>query len=122
VSSSAAPDLARVERAFASWRSRRHHCDPIPDALWDQALALLDRHPISLVCSRLGLNHARLAERRRLPAPQAPLAFVALPPPEPPSPLRLLFERPDGARLSLELPPSEAARLHELCSAFLRTP
>src|SRR5207253_2424479 len=112
-----ADDLAAVRGDFERWRSSHRGRRRIPDRLWRRALVLLDRYAPTRVCRELGLNSARLAERRRaadtgavstsspstfvevrassLPALASPRARHAAPASER---VRVLVERTDGAR------------------------
>jgi hypothetical protein len=92
---------------------------------------------VSVVCKELRLSAGDLKKRRQALVTNdstrtgvAP-AFVELravdrdaaaihASPSPSAPFRLEFARADGARLSLELPPSEWARVEALCASFLR--
>jgi hypothetical protein len=132
-------DLLELKARFEIWRANRKYVrEPIPDELWNSAADLSRRHPPALVGRVLKLDPSRLKKllvkrsartsiRRR---PQA--AFFQLPAeitlPEVGSPLpqgqlgcRLQIERPDGARLTLTLPPLDLASIHRLCTNFLRS-
>lgn len=132
-----ASELACARRAFDAWRRSRTSRSHIPESLWVQALALLDAHPITLVCRELRLNPAALRARQKLTVhqPQPPV-FVELRAAELPAPLRtrtarasgvipqpepiaVAIERADGSRLRFEIA-GEASRLEALCRAFLR--
>ena len=131
-------DLARVRADFERWRSETAGHGRIPDRLWRAAVNLLQSHAVSIVCKELRLSAGDLKKRRQALVTNgssrtgvAP-AFVELraidhdpaaihASPSPSAPLRLEFARADGARLSLELPPSEWARVEALCASFLRS-
>ena len=118
-------DLLDLQSRFVQWRAnRKHKREPIPDQLRDAALEMSRRYPPSLL--RRAKTHARRSKRQ-----QAQTAFFKLPLPTAQAPAesltsqsstayRLQIERPDGARLTLTLPPLDAAALNALCADFLR--
>lgn len=56
--------LEAVERAFARWRrAKKSPSEPVPEGLWDQALAAAQVHGRSRTAKRLGLNHSILKSR-----------------------------------------------------------
>ncbi len=138
-------DLACTRQAFVAWRANRRGHTRIPHDLWDQAMLLLDRHPITHVARELRLDPTELRKRRRTahqslasenaPAPQflevraSSLDSKTSPAPtsgsRPPclnteATLSLQIERADGHRLTLSAPPSEWSRIEALYSLFLR--
>ncbi len=137
------PDLHQLQLLFDSWRASRTSRSAVPRHLIDAARSLLDRYSISAVCRAARLHPRSLKRLHPLtPAPAVrsvadpthhkqsqPTAFFSLPPqPSVPAtlastnahaPYRLQLERPDGARLILDLPSSEASRIDALCAAFL---
>jgi hypothetical protein len=132
-------DLLELKARFETWRAHRKYLRaPIPVELWNAAADLSRRYPPSLVGRVLKLDPSRLKQLRiKRPArtsvrekPQA--AFFQLPsemalsevgPPLPQSPIgcRLQIERPDGARLTLTLPPLDLVSIQRLCADFLRS-
>jgi hypothetical protein len=123
-------DLLELKARFEIWRTNRKYVrQPIPDELWNAAAGLTRRYPTSLVGRVLKLDPSKLKKllikrsgrtsvRKK---PQA--AFFQLPTeialpkvgsPLPQSPIgcRLQIERPDGARLTLMLPPLDLADIN----------
>lgn len=130
---SSSRELDRVDRLFAQWRARYPKGKRPPEALWTEAVALLDHLPLAEVASRLGLRPARLAARRAAPASSAvaahatpPARMLELTAPRMAAPLPLTsapecllqIERPDGCRLQLAIERADAQILATLCRAF----
>jgi hypothetical protein len=112
--------LAQLAQAFDHWRqSRPNRAAPIPQPLWEQAIALTALLPRGQVAKRLRLSGGELkkrcaaqhAPRSALASPVA-LDFVELPatPSWPPvaQAMDIELERPDGARLRMRCPESTA--------------
>jgi len=136
-------DLAKLQQQFEHWRSTRTTRSPIPEDLLQAARTLLNRYSTSMVCRACRLHPDSLRKPatvnsrtvRTDKAASRPAAitspdFYSLPPAAPlPEPLvpatdsacRLMLERPDGARLTLTIPPLDAVSLSSLCSGFLRS-
>lgn len=124
--------LAQLAQAFDHWRQHRpSRATPIPQPLWEQAVALTALVPRSQVAKRLGLSGGELKKHcATQPGPQAAGApggaidFVALPAPPSWSPptLRATVElqRTDGARLHIHA--HEPLPLADLVRTFLETP
>jgi len=138
-------DLARTRHAFELWRANRRGRTRIPPELWDQAVLLLDHHPITNVARELRLDPTKLRKLRlaahRSVLPNSSLAphFLEVrdiglssrsgptltsdpraPRPTTESALRLQIERADGHCLTLSVPSSEWSRIEALYSLFLR--
>ena len=130
-------DLSRTRALFEQWRTTRSGLrEKIPEELWQAAVALHDRYPVSQLCRELHLSagalRARLREAETQPVATATPEFVPLRlealglpvadrPAKPTEALiRLVWERADGTRLQLLLPVSLWARAESLCQAFLR--
>lgn len=113
------PSLTDVQEAFSVWR-RERPTRQTPAALRAQAVALLQRYPVTKVMKALGLDHRRLSRwRRELSGPAESMfeaRFVELPAVGSPSaaaeravepaaatPMRLTLSRQhaDGARVSV---------------------
>ena len=56
------PNLEQVAQAFAQWRSTRTHRTQTPAELVEQAVALVEHHPKSIIVAKLGIN-ARALKR-----------------------------------------------------------
>jgi hypothetical protein len=56
------PTLEHVRHAFEQWRQQKHHRDPIPQPLRQQALTLLGRYPASQITKTLRINHTMLRQ------------------------------------------------------------
>jgi len=120
--------LDELASAFAHWRQTRPHIrEPIPQPLWDQAVALSEQVPVGRLSQRLRLSASDLRTRRRLQQDQAAQASeptmtlidVPLPTTSPlplSSAVTVELERPDGARLRLHYP--EPPELTPLVQSF----
>lgn len=113
--------LAALEQRIAHWRLTRTKHSPMPKPLWDEAVALAQLLGIAPVARRLGLGYASL--QQRLPSPPLPKpTFVelqpALPPPATSSGVVVEVIEPDGARLTLRLPPGAPLDLASVLRAF----
>ena len=65
--------LKTVKDQFVYWRAnRRNRREPIPEHLWDAAVALSKRHSINLTAKTLGLSYADLKNRVRGLDPKRP--------------------------------------------------
>ena len=131
MNSSVPVDLPDLKTQLDLWRGSHRKRARIPDHFYKNAVALLDRYSVSAICQQTRLRPASL---RKHAAPTR----AAVPPPSPflqlntadlvprhapvaDSPARLLFERANGARLTLHLPTPDPAQLEALCLSFLRS-
>ena len=139
MNSSLPADLLDLKARFDHWRSIRPYIrQPIPQDLLQAAQEMSGRYSPALVARVLKLAPHRLKKPLTKPArqkislnkPQA--AFFKLPTevilPKPEASLipaatdcRLLFERPDGTRLTLMLPTLDPSDLSRLFSDFWRS-
>ena len=133
--------LTRTRAAFEAWRAAQNKRRRIPQHLWLAAVKLLDHYSLTRVCRELRLSPTQL--RKHLNRPTQPLApaaapalnFVEVRGADLPIPdftsqtggerearteasVRLIFERSDGARLTLCLPSADYAQLRQLCATF----
>lgn len=127
-------DLQALAQHFSQWRaSRTHRSEPIPVALWDQAVHLSDVLPIGRVAQTLRLSGGELKKRRQarsssssVPStPPASPAFIEVKPARARLNTQITeatveLQRPDGARLSIRYPDASLP-LTELIGAFLAT-
>jgi hypothetical protein len=129
-------DLLDLKSQFDHWRSIRPYIrQPIPDELRDAALEMSQRYSPALVGRVLKLDPSRLKKpvtkpvRQKTSLKKPQTAFFRLPPevvlPDPKTSInqvatgcRLLLERPDGARLTLTLPPLDLTDINRLCADF----
>jgi hypothetical protein len=105
--------LTHIADQFDHWRQTRPtSAEPIPQYLWEQAIALTTTFSIARVATRLRVSGGELKKRcaahrasRAAPASAAALGFVEVPAapvwPRPPTAIELELHRPDGARLRI---------------------
>lgn len=131
----ASDDLARTRVLFEQWRAARQGRSKIPDELWQAVITLHGRYSASQLCHELRLSAGALRSRlpKTVPAKPSSLpAFVPLRAESFPWPtptvstasaeeIRLVWERADGTRLHLCLPPSQWSQAEALCTAFWRS-
>ena len=104
--------LTQVANRFDEWRQTRPtRAEPIPQHLWEQAMALTALLPITYVARRIRVSGGELKKRcaahhaaQSAPASTA-LGFAEVPPisvwPLPTSGIEIELQRPDGTRLRL---------------------
>jgi hypothetical protein len=141
-------DLEQVKIAFKKFRAGRPEGSKarLPENLWAAAVALLDHYPFKQVWQELRLKPEYLKWRAGLESKQRAVAapkekspkflrlkaneltalnngadqnIAAQSPSNQRSECRLVIERVDGSRLSLNLP-CDWARIEGLCANFLR--
>jgi hypothetical protein len=106
------PQLDHVAAQFAQWRQQRvHPSERIPQALWDQAVALTQELSYSHVAKQLRLSPSALKQQIRVQqalacqTPASPVPFVEVPqtpaPSLTPPETEIEMQRADGARLRL---------------------
>lgn len=142
--SSVALDLPELKAQLDAWRATHRQRARIPEHFYASALTLLDRYSVSVICRETQLRPASL--RKHAAPPQtietspAPLSssFLQLnatdlvpphasapaarsPVPAVDSSPRLIFERADGSRLTLQLPVADPTHLEALCLTLLRS-
>ena len=137
--SSVPVDLPDLKTQLDAWRGSHRKRARIPDHFYKTAVSLLDRYSVSAICQQTRLRPASLRKHAAPPQRHVTAAPVGPPPSSSPflqlnasalvprlappldSPARLLFERADGARLTLHLPAADPAQLEALCATFLRS-
>ncbi len=77
------PELAQLQRRFASWRKKRLSGSRIPEDLWQDAAKAAREHGVSKTARLLGIDYYSLKDRlKRKPTPagdKGPVEFVELP-------------------------------------------
>jgi hypothetical protein len=125
--------LTAVADRFDAWRqTRTTRVEPIPQHLWEQAVALTTMFSITRVATRLRVSGGEL--KKRCAAHHAALAtststtalgFVEVPATPiwalPTSAIEIELQRPNGARLRVAAPESQLPLL-AVVRAFLETP
>jgi len=120
-------DLRQLQRQLSTWRRQRSGRVRLPEALWQSAATLAQRHGASLVARTLHLDYYKLRRRSAggaSPAESAP-AFVELQvaPALGPSGSEASVELSDGtgARMTLRVR-SELPTVVALAESFWRRP
>ena len=142
------PDLQQIKTAFENFRAGRTGKERLPEALWRQAITLLEHYPFAVVCRELRLkanylrqraaavkqgrtekfNLQRATRKHQARAQQDFLQLTAHDLNVVPSQSKLLpsssacrviIERTDGSRLQLSVE-MDWARIEVLCASFLR--
>jgi hypothetical protein len=124
--------LTQVANCFEEWRqTRTTRAEPIPQHLWEQAIALTSTFPITRVATRLRVSGGELKKRcaahhAAQPAPASTaLRFVevmATPVrPTPPAGTEIELQRPDGTRLRIHTYEQQFP-MATLVRTFLETP
>ncbi len=135
-------DLSDLSAQLDAWRQSHRKRARIPDHFYKTAVTLLDRYSVAAICRETRLRPASL---RKHAAPAHPLKTSSEPqtkflhlnaadllPPHAPTPApnstsvakapsRLLFERVDGSRLTLNFSSADPAHLEALCLTLLRS-
>lgn len=129
-------ELLQLKARLDQWRATRKHIrEQIPDELRNAAFEMSGKYPRNLIRRILKLDPWRLTRnpanqsKRNSASKPSQTAFYKLPieslPPQPTASstingCRIQIERPDGARLTVSLSPSESSSIHRLCADFLR--
>ena len=125
--------LTHVADRFAHWRqTRTTPAEPIPQYLWEHAIALTTVFSISRVATRLRVSGGELKKRcaaqhatPSTPASTTAFGFVEVPAapvwPLPTSGIEIELHRPDGTRLRIAAHESQLP-LTALVRIFLETP
>jgi hypothetical protein len=124
--------LTHVADRFEHWRlTRTTPAEPIPQYLWEQAIALTTVFSISRVAMRLHVSGGELKQRCAAhhampcpPASTAALGFVEVPAapvwPFPTAAIEIELHRPDGTRLRIAAQEPQLPLL-AVVQAFLET-
>jgi hypothetical protein len=119
--------LTDVVNRFDEWRqTRTTRTEPIPQHLWEQAIALTTMFPITRVATRLRVSGGELKKRcaSHHATATAVLGFVEVPAaplwPLPTSGIEIELQRPDGTRLRMHAPEPQFPLLG-MVRAFLET-
>ncbi len=92
------PTLEFVRNQFEAWRKKRSRRRPIPEALWQSAMALCNEHSIFEVSQALRMNYTGLKERVLKARGMEPV----------------VRERPGFVKLDLEVPIGSSECLVEM--------
>ena len=121
--------LQEVAAQFVQWRQSRANPrgSRIPEALWDEALALAAVLPPTRVARHLKLKPHALKRRRgdydQRPGSLRPSPFPAFvevtPAPKPPAATEVEIQRPDGACLRIRYPEAVPSALAAVLQTFL---
>mgnify|MGYP001615820833 CR=1 FL=1 len=122
-------EVEGLRRRIDHWRRTRDRHSPMPEDLWDDAVALAGDRGVYPVAHTLGLNYEslkrRVAKASGGRAPEAPLtSFVELRPSLPnalttPSGAVVELTNESGDRLAIHLPGGSDIDVMALASAFL---
>ncbi len=115
--------VTAVGRRIDLWRRTRPKPGPMPAALWRDAAQLAQAHGINPIASALRLEYYALKRhvdgaRRPEAADQPAFVEVSVRPSAPAPDCVVEMERPDGARMRVQLPSQE--NLVALTEAFWR--
>lgn len=114
--------LETVQRDFQQWRLNRKKRASIPDDLWQRVFSLLNRYPISKICSVLSLNTAQIRSKLKPDNSNSKETFVEVSLKSAPmnnvkGEISIRFLRKDGASLLITSFPSNA--INSLIDHFL---
>jgi hypothetical protein len=104
--------LEAVLNDFTQWRKTRKKRCAIPDELWQKTFSLLNKYPISKICSALALNPSQIKVKMTAPTKNnvdtsKPFAEVVVYPNyvEPNNGVSVKIVRQDGATLCINALP-----------------
>ena len=123
--------LKTVAKHFAHWRRKKTNGERIPEALWNQALALLENYGISQVSRTLRLSYTELDKRRKISEAgrsrqgsgddtafvEIDRALIEQAPGPDATAVWMELERPDGLRLRIH--PSHRGDMLTLLDRFM---
>lgn len=120
--------IIRVRRRIDHWRETRKHRSPMPEHLWEAAVALAEEHGINPVARGLGVSYESIklratavAEKRRVPAGFVELSPASTAAFRPAGGIFVELVHPNGAKLTINLPSESESELDvaSLADAFL---
>ena len=128
------PEFIKDKKHFDVWRTNRPNRSPISDRLWKLAVSHIPRYGLNRVSREFRVNYTKLKEKSQqlgmdFQKPEsAEPSFVELAFPQvTPSPklqssrLRLVLERVDGSRLSLDGDQPDPTFMEKvICSFYAR--
>ena len=125
------PEFIKDKKHFDAWRTNRPNRSPIPDRLWKLAASHIPRYGLNRVSREFRVNYTKLKEKSQqlglaLQKPESiepPFVELTFPKETPtprhqPTRLRLILERVDGSRLSLEGDQPEPIFMEQVIHCF----
>ena len=122
--------INQARRRIDRWRETRKQRSPMPEHLWEAAVALAEQHGVHPVARGLGVSYESLkrraavaGEKRRSRRP-VPAGFVELSPMpatafQPVAGASVELVHPGGAKLTINLPAESELDVESLADAFL---
>ncbi len=122
--------ISQVRRWIDHWRKTRKHRSPMPEHLWEAAVALAEEHGINPVARGLGVSYESLKHRaaaageKRGAGRRVAAGFVELSPVpatafQPVAGALVELVHPGGAKLTINLPAKSELDVASLADAFL---
>ena len=125
------PEFIKDKEHFEAWRTNRPNRSPIPERLWKLAASHIPRYGLNRVSREFRVNYTQLKEKsqqlgmdfQKSESLESSFVEWAFPketptPRHPPTRLRLVLERVDGSRLSLEGDQPDPAFLEKVIHSF----
>lgn len=116
--------LQETRRHYRQWRQRKNPGDRIPEDLWQEAVRLCARYPVSRISKLLGLDYAGLKERVSKIHRESERAclptFIELPPAVTEPAGEYALEIIDGRGKRLHLAARGRPAVEDMIGAFLR--
>ncbi len=122
--------ISEVRRRIDRWRETRKHRSPMPEQLWEAAVALAEEHGINPVARGLRVSYESLKHRaaaagekpgtgRRVAAGFVELSPVPAAAFQPSAGALVELVHPGGAKLTITLPAESVLDVASLAAAFL---